>query len=142
MPTTEQPPVDYVTIVAGADWDWKQRAIDDDTREDFDWTSGPWHVEAEIRNHNDRLLARLANFGSPDGPITLDAEGMLTFHLDAAVTAGLPITRTYINSTDPRIATWRNRGAHAFDVIATNTSNDTVVPLVSGAATVQQRVTD
>lgn len=139
------PPADYPVIVAGSTWIWRQWAHDDETGQPFNWRedSGRWLVEAEIRDRSGQLLTRLASSGARDGMIQLHGDGELTFILDASVTAELPITRPYTNSTDVRIAGRRHRGAHAFDVIATDTWADPVeaIALVSGFVTVQQLVT-
>lgn len=144
MPAEMQPPADYPIIVAGSTWIWRYLAHDDETFDDFNWTATPgrWQVEAEIRDRDEQLLARLANFGSPAGTITLAADGVVELTLPAAVTATLPWTRTYTNSTDPRVAGWRNRGSHAYDLVAIDTTTSERLVLVHGFVTVQQPVTE
>jgi hypothetical protein len=136
-----EPQYDALTVIAGTAFDEVFLILDANTGDYVDWTVGTWHVEAEIHDRTGQLLARLANYGSPDGTITLSAGGLLTLHLDAAVTADLPITRTYINSTDPRVAAWRARGAHVFDLTATETVSGDVSGLVWGQITVNEPVT-
>jgi hypothetical protein len=136
-----EPQYDALTVIAGTDFDEVYPILDTATGDYVDWTVGTWHVEAEIRDRNEQLLARMANYGTPDGTITLGSGGLLTLHLDASVTAGLPVTRTYTNSTDPRVAAWRARGAHVFDLTATETVSGDVSALVWGQFTVNQPVT-
>jgi hypothetical protein len=136
-----EPQYDALTAIAGTDFDEVYWILDTETGEYVDWTDGTWHVEAEIHDRTGQLLARLANYGTHDGTITLGAGGLLTLHLDASVMAGMPVTRTYTNSTDPRVAAWRARGAHVFDLTATETVSGDVSGLVWGQFTVNQPVT-
>jgi hypothetical protein len=138
----EQPSTDYPDqMVTGSDWDWKYLAVDDEDSSDFDWTVDEWEVTVTVKDRDDQVLATLSNVGTPDGTVTLDADGLIRLHLPGAFTAGLTPTRTYINSTEPRAATWRNRGNYFFDVQAVNVTEDYTVTLPSGVITVQQNVT-
>lgn len=117
-----QPKQDALSVIAGADLDETFYIWDDTTNDWVDWSDDVWQVRMEIRDRRGELLARLANYGTRDGEITLLSEGRLTIFLAGSVTAGLPITRPYTNSTDPRIAAFRHRGVLFFDLIATATT--------------------
>lgn len=135
-------PVSYPDpIIGGSDWDWKFNFVDDDDATAFDWTVDSWQVTLTIKDRNDQVLAVLANYGSPDGTITLQANGLLVANLPGAFTATMPVTRTYINATDPRVAAWRNRGAYVFDLVAVNLTQGYTLTSVSGSVLVQQPVT-
>lgn len=150
------PRQDAIDVIAGADLDETYYVWDDQTGDFVDWGDALWQVRMEVRDRGGQLLARLANFGTRDGEITLLSEGRLKVELDGAFTATLPITRAYTNSTDPRIATFRHRGVLFFDLIATDASggygsgvyggglygggSSDVSDLVQGSLTVHQPV--
>lgn len=117
-----QPKQDFLDVIAGADIEETYYIWDDTTGDFVDWTLATWQVVMEIRDRSGLLLARLANYGERDGEIALLSGGGLRIFLDGAITATLPITRPYTNSTDPRVAGWRARGVHSFDLVATDTS--------------------
>lgn len=142
---TAFPPVTYPTIIAGTSWHWEFPPFldtsDDRIGEPFDWTEEParWLLEASLTNTAGRVLAYLSNSGSPDGDITADDVGVVAFDLDSSKTADLPITRTYTNSVDPRIAAFRSRAPLFFTLTVTDLDNPTDVwPLLTGVVTVQQ----
>lgn len=139
--TNDMTPVAYPDpIVIGSDWDWKFLFVDDTEVDYFDWMVDDWELTIQLRDRTGQLLATLANFGSPDGTITPLTSGELALNLPGSVTADLPPTRVYINSTDPRIATWRNRGSLFFDLQAVNVTQDYTVTPLSGFVPVQKPV--
>lgn len=133
-----EPRYDSLTVIQGTDFEEVYQILDYTTGEWADWSEGTWEIAAEIRDHNEQLLARMANYGSPDGDIILADDGLLTLFLPAAFTATLPISRPYTNSTDVRIAGSRARGAYSFTLIATDTDTDDVSGLITGQFTVLQ----
>lgn len=137
-----EPQQDYWSVIAGTDLDEVYDILDRETGDFVDWNDGSWEVEAVIRDRNGEQVARIANFGTRDGEATLLADGRLQLNLPAAVTAELPITRTYTNSTDPRVAAWKHRGALPFELIATETVTTDVSGLVIGELTVNQSTSE
>lgn len=131
-----EPKQDVLAVIAGTDFDETYYIHDAETGTFVDWTDGTWHVEAEMRDRKGRLVARIANFGTRDGEVTLATEGRLKLNLPAAFTAEMPITHDYTNSTDPRVVTWRHRGTLFFALTATETVSSDVSGLVQGTMTV------
>lgn len=133
---------DHLEVIAGTDLDETYYLTDKTTGTWVDWTVGTWHVECSIRNRDRVLLARIANFGARVGEITLLTEGRARLLLPGSVTAGLPITRTYTNSTDQRLVGWRNRRPLFFDIKATETVSNDVSGPIQGLLTVSQPVSE
>lgn len=127
-------------VVVGEDFDAIFWIADRNTGTFVDWTVGTWQVRADVRDRKGKLLARMANYGTRDGDITLLDEGRLKLHLPASKTSGLPQTRVYTNDTDVRVVGWRHRRPLFFDVKATETvSSDRSVP-IQGRVVVSQPV--
>lgn len=140
------PPNFYPVIVAGTTWHWELPPfIDTATGGWFNWTAEPgrWLLEADLKDRHGQLIARFASAGTRDGDIVGDADGLVSFDMVAASTELLPITRTYINSTDPRVAAWRHRAPLFFDLVVVDTAAGvpTSWVLAAGFVTVQQSLT-
>jgi hypothetical protein len=132
------PKQDSLKVIAGADLDETYSVWDNETGDYVDWTTGTWEVEMVIRARNEQQVARIANFGTRDGEITLLDGGLLRVQLLGVVTAELPYSRVYTNSTDLRVVGWRYRNPLFFDLIAT--SGGDVSDLVQGTLTVHQPI--
>lgn len=135
-----QPQQDALSVIAGADLEEIYFVWDNDTGLWAEWLETSWEAEMTIRDHRGTQVARIANFGIRDGEIALIAGGQLKVTLPAAVTATLPLTRVYTNSTDPRVVSFRHRGVLFFDLIVTETISGDVSDLVNGTVTVHQAV--
>jgi hypothetical protein len=133
-----EPQEDHISVVAGADLDVTYDMWDNLTGAPPDWGVGTWEVTCDVRDNRGALLAHLANFGARDGDVYLLDGGKLRLLLAGSFTATLPITRTYVNSTDPRIATFRHRGVLFFTMIATETESGDVSDPIQGSLTVSQ----
>lgn len=135
------PKFDALKVIAGADLDETYQIADITTGEMANWDDGgTYEAELVIRDRTAQQIARIANFGTRDGEITLLSAGKLRLQLAGAFTAEMPWTRVYTNSTDPRVAGWRSIGAHVFDLIVTEINDNDVSDLVEGKFVVQQPV--
>lgn len=137
------PPQTYPVIVAGATWHWEFPFIATATLEPFDWTEEPsrWLLKADLRDRRDQRLARFRETGDREGTITGRSDGVVAFDMTAGETSQLPITRTYINTTDPRVAGWRSRGLLFLDLTVTDNTTNELWVLASALVTVQKLVT-
>lgn len=146
---TDFPSTFYPVIVAGADWHWvvapfRHTGVLGPKGDIFDWPSydDRFELTSEIRDRTGTLLASFSSEAGADGTLTGLADGTVAYDLAQEFTEVLPVTRLYTNSTDPRVAGWRHRGAHAIDlVVIDHDDGDTQYILLSGQATVQQLVT-
>lgn len=143
------PPQAYPVITAGLAWHWEYPPFKHTGELGprgtvFDWTAelGRWQFDADIRDRSEQILAHLSSTGTRDGDIAGLFNGIIAFDLAALVTADLPITRPYSTDSDPRVAPWRARGAHFFDLVITDLVTDTPWPGANGLITVQQLVTE
>ena len=131
------PKQDSLSVIAGTDLVETYYLWDDDTGLPVDWTDGTWQVEMELQDRSGQAYARIANFGSRDGDVTL-SDGELTIELTGEATAALPITRTPLNTTDPRVVAYRHRNPLFFTLVATETTSGDVSDLIVGTLVVHQ----
>lgn len=143
MPAQWYPPQTYPVIVQGATWHWEFPFLNSATLQPFDWLEDPsrWTLKADLRDRKGQLLARFRESGTRDGTLSGGSDGVVSSDMTAEETADLPLTRTYVNTTDPRVAAWRNRGNHFLDLTVTDNVTDELWVLISALVTVQKLIT-
>lgn len=140
--STGKPRETHWEVVAGLDWHWEHVAYDTVTGRPMDFTTDldRYQMVATIRDVRGLLLATLSSEPGADGTITGQADGVVAFDLPATFTATLPVNTLAELVADPRPATWWSRGAHPFDMQATDTVADYSWPCLWGLVTVRSSI--